>query len=156
MSARAITMLDHHDPSVAAQILTVQHAAYVIEAALIDYPALPPLHETARMIQTSDEQFLGCYAGERLMGVLSFELLVERLHICRLAVHPDFARRGVASRLLISAEKQTNRPTLTVSTAERNTPAVSLYTKHGYAITQRITTPDGLRLIFLTKSRVSA
>lgn len=153
MPPYAIAPLDQRDPATAANILAVQHAAYAVEAALIDYPALPPLHETAGMIQVSAEQFLGCHDGERLIGVLSFELLVERLHICRLAVHPDFARRGVASMLLASAENATHHTTLTVSTAARNTPAIALYKKHGYHITQRITTPDGLQLVFLSCQR---
>ncbi|MCO5186525.1 MAG: GNAT family N-acetyltransferase [Anaerolineae bacterium] len=153
MVAHSVTLLDHRDMVTAAAILAVQHAAYAVEAALIDYPALPPLRETAQTIRNSDEQFLGCREDGRLLGVLSFELLRERLHICRLAVHPDFVRRGVAGALLVSAENLTDRLTITVSTAERNTPAIALYTKHGYAITQHITTPDGLPLVLLTKTR---
>jgi ribosomal protein S18 acetylase RimI-like enzyme len=67
-------------------------------------------------------------------------------------VSPTHFRRGIAARLLEAVE--TIKPGIrqvTVSTAEKNLPAVTLYEKHGYRVTQRTVLDDGLVLVQLQK-----
>lgn len=152
MPSIRITRLDQRDRAIAAQIRDIQRAAYAVEATLIGYPDLPPLRDNVNHIQHSTDSFLGGFLGTSLAGLLSYEQHENRLHICRLAVHPDWTRRGVATALLQAVEQQSVRPMLTVSTAALNAPALTLYQKHGFTLTQRTTTPDGLVLVLLTKS----
>lgn len=59
----------------------------------------------------------------------------EMLYVHTLAVHPDFLRFGVGSRLLYFAEQKANAEnfkTIRLDVYEENLPAVKLYEKHGY------------------------
>ena len=56
---------DLADAALAARVLAVQHAAYAIEAELIGYPDLPPLHETLAALQATEEELLAVRGGRR-------------------------------------------------------------------------------------------
>jgi len=150
----SITVLDHCSAAIAAQMLAIQLAAYRVESELIDYPNLPPLFEEVADLQMSSECFLGCWLGEQLVGVISFDCQHKVVEICRLVVDPTFARRGIGRQLLRAVEEYAvGWRVITVSTAERNLPALNLYEKHGYRIQQRRQLTDGLRLVGLEKVR---
>jgi len=149
-----LAILDQRDPQMAEQIYQLQQVAYAIERDLIDYPDFPPLSVTAHDIQQEEETFLGCWLDDQLAGVLSFTLSPALLDIGRLIVHPIFFRRGIASRLLVAVESHAVAGMqLTVSTAEKNLPAVRLYQKHGYQLMERTVLPDGLVLVRFYKRR---
>jgi ribosomal protein S18 acetylase RimI-like enzyme len=149
-----VTKLNHHDLAIARLILAVQLAGYQVESALIDYPALPPLLENIVDIQTSGEQFLGCWSNDQLVGVLSFERIADVVDICRLVVAPEAARRGVGSQLLMAVEaREVDCRRIVVSTAERNIPAIKLYERNGYHLRKRRQLSDGLRLVEFEKER---
>jgi ribosomal protein S18 acetylase RimI-like enzyme len=121
-----IALLDQRDPLIAEQIYHLQQASYAVERDLIDYPDFPPLAVT---------------------------LTPALLDIGRLIVHPHYFRRGIAGQLLQAVEDYTNVPIrITVSTAEKNLPAVRLYQKHEYHLTERTLLPDGLVLVRFFKS----
>ncbi len=148
-----ISILHHRDPMLAQQIYWLQQAAYTVERDLIDYPDFPPLHVTAQEIQAETEIFLGAWLAGELVGVLSFQRTGTALDIGRLIVHPSAFRRGIASLLLRTVEEHLgSTERITVSTAAKNLPAVQLYQKHGYHLTQRTTLPDGLELVGLCKT----
>jgi len=153
-----IRILNHHDPALAHQIYRLQQAAYTVERDLIDYPDFPPLHVTAQDIQQEAADFLGAWVDGAwvdgaLVGVLSFATTATCLDIERLIVHPQAFRRGIASALLHAVEGYARAAgQLTVSTAAKNLPAVSLYQKHGYQLTQRTTLADGLELVHFFKA----
>jgi ribosomal protein S18 acetylase RimI-like enzyme len=134
------------------QIYQLQQASYAVERDLIDYADFPPLRVTAADIRYEPGIFLGVWAGESLLGILSYTATPQVLDIGRLIVHPSAFRRGVASKLLSAVERNaTGQQHLTVSTAEKNGPAVTLYQKHGYRILKRSELPDGLVLVRFIK-----
>lgn len=148
-----LAILDQRDPQMAEQIYQLQQVAYTIERDLIDYPDFPPLSVTAHDIQQEEETFLSFWVDGQLAGVLSFTLSPDLLDIGRLIVHPTYFRRGVATQLLIAVERHAAAGVqLTVSTAEKNLPAVYLYQKHGYQLTQHTVLPDGLILLRFYKT----
>ncbi|MFZ4657808.1 MAG: GNAT family N-acetyltransferase [Caldilineaceae bacterium] len=148
-----IALLDQRDPLIAEQIYHLQQASYAVERDLIEYPDFPPLAVTAQEIQEEPDTFLGYSLDDRLVGALSFGLMPALLDIGRLIVHPHYFRRGIAGQLLQAVENYTNDPIrITVSTAEKNLPAVRLYQKHGYHLTERTVLPDGLVLVRFFKS----
>ena len=65
--------LDLADAALAARVLAVQHAAYAIEAELIGYPDLPPLHETLEGLQASAEEIWLCAEGDELWASSGLE-----------------------------------------------------------------------------------
>lgn len=143
-----IALLEQRDPHIAEKIYQIQQASYAIERDLIGYPDFPPLLVTAREIQAEADTFLGYWEDRYLAGVLSFTVTPALLDIGRLIVHPSYFRRGIATQLLHAVEHYAaGAMQLTVSTAEKNGPAVSLYQKHGYQLTQRTVLPDGLVLV---------
>jgi ribosomal protein S18 acetylase RimI-like enzyme len=147
-----ISHVNHHEPQIAEQIYQLQQAAYTVERDLIAYPDFPPLRVSAADIQHESGSFLGAWNAAQLVGILSYTMTSHLLDIGRLIVHPSTFRRGVASQLLTAVERYaTARQHLTVSTAEKNYPAVALYLKHGYSVLQRSELPDGLALVRFIK-----
>ncbi|GAB4209536.1 MAG: GNAT family N-acetyltransferase [Roseiflexaceae bacterium] len=149
----SVQQIDQREPLVAQAIYLLQQAAYTVERDLIEYPNFPPLRVTASDIQHEPGVFLGIWEGGRLAGTLSFTCDARLLDIGRLVVHPEAFRRGFASTLLRAAECYDPAcDRITVSTAEKNTPAVALYQKHGYRQSQRTVLPDGLVLVRFVKA----
>jgi ribosomal protein S18 acetylase RimI-like enzyme len=147
-----VSHINHRAPNIAEQIYQLQQASYSVERDLIDYHDFPPLRVTAADIQQEPGIFLGVWAGEALLGILSYTVTPQLLDIGRLIVHPSAFRRGIASKLLSAVERSaTGQQHLTVSTAEKNEPAVALYQKHGYHILKRSQLPDGLVLVRFIK-----
>lgn len=143
-----IQQIDHRDLKIAQEIYAVQQASYAVEQTLIEYADFPPLQVTPTDIQQEDEIFLGYRVGGRLAGVVSFASSPTLLDIGRLIVHPNYFRMGIASQLLQAVESFAEPAMrITVSTAEKNQPAVQIYLKHGYQQTERTVLPDGLVLV---------
>lgn len=130
-----IILLNHRNETTANDIIGVQLPAYRVEAALIEFDGIPALQDTTESLMTSNETFVGCLEEKtgRLAGVISYEIGDEEVDICRLVVHPDYFRRGIATRLLqyVLQHAAVGRVTV-VSTGSRNEPAIALYKRHGF------------------------
>ena len=114
-------------------MLAVQRAAYAIEAELIGYPDLPPLHETLEALQATAEEIWLCSEGDELVGVVGLEHGSDEMVIARLFVAPAWFRRGVGSALVGHALAQAGGRRVRVGTGARNTPALALYERFGFA-----------------------
>lgn len=134
-----IHLLNHHQKEIAEQMLAVQLPAYQIEAELIRFNGIPQLNDTPQSLMSSDEIFIGYFERSKLAGFISFTETEELIDICRLVVHPDFFRKGIASSLLtyLLASKQSIQKVV-VSTGAKNTPAIQLYERFGFAKTKDI------------------
>ena len=113
-------------------MLAVQRAAYAIEAELIGYPDLPPLHETLAALQATEEELWLCEEGGDLVGVVGLEHGEDEMVIARLFVAPAFFRRGVGSALVTQALAQAAGRRVRVGTGARNAPALALYARFGF------------------------
>jgi ribosomal protein S18 acetylase RimI-like enzyme len=128
-----IKQLDHRNGQTAADIIAVQMPAYRVEAALIGFEGIPALRDTADSIMASNEVFVGFVEVGRLAGVIAYETGEEEVDICRLVVHPEYFRRGIAAKLLehVLEHAAAGRRTV-VSTGKDNMPAISLYKRFGF------------------------
>lgn len=124
-----IRPIDLSAEGVAESVVDIQRAAYRVEADLIGFDDIPPLHEDARQVRQHRLQWLGSWEGDRLVGVIGWTLDDDVCDIDRLAVHPDFARRG-HGRALVG--KLLKHRTITVSTGTANAPARRLYESLGF------------------------
>ncbi|MFF2754633.1 GNAT family N-acetyltransferase [Psychrobacillus sp. NPDC058041] len=128
-----IKKLLHQDEKVAAEILEIQVPAYKIEAELIGFNGIPQLQDSIHDIIISKEIFIGYYEESQLTGFISFMNTDELIDICRLVVHPNFFRKGIASILLkhvLEIKKASQH--IEVSTGAKNTPAIQLYERFGF------------------------
>jgi ribosomal protein S18 acetylase RimI-like enzyme len=111
----------------------VQRAAYRVEAELIEFNRIPPLHETADDISGLDLTMLGAVESAELVAIAGYRREGEFVDIDRLAVHPSWFRCGIATLLITEIHRrEVDAQRFDVSTAARNGPAVKLYTTMGY------------------------
>ncbi|SDE40074.1 Acetyltransferase (GNAT) family protein [Paenibacillus sp. UNCCL117] len=114
-------------------LLELQQLAYRIEAELIGFEEIPPLLDSPQTLRESGETFFGHYTGARLTGAVSCRQSARELTICRMMVHPDCFRMGIAGKLLQYVESLAPPGgAIIVSTGTGNIPAVALYEKHGF------------------------
>ncbi|RLQ97505.1 GNAT family N-acetyltransferase [Falsibacillus albus] len=149
-----IKRLDIKNQKTAEQIRELQQAAYQVEARLIDFSDLPPLVETVNDIMALDEIFFGFIVdGKWIAGALSFELEEdESATICRMMVHPDAHRKGIAGKLLEEFFKETSFCTKwQVTTGAANEPAKRLYAKHGFYEDRQFEVVPGLMISSFVK-----
>ena len=130
-----IKEIDFQNISLLKTLFELQQASYQVEAELIQFFEIPPLIESFNDFRQCGETFLGYFEENELVGALSFTIDGEELTICRMIVHPNHFRKGIAQKLLNYVE-ETNKDitVLKVSTGKKNSPAKSLYYKLGYQL----------------------
>jgi ribosomal protein S18 acetylase RimI-like enzyme len=124
--------------------LEIQHRAYRIEADLIGFDGIPPLHESLEELRESKETFLGYFVDDVLAGFVSYEIIGNTLDIGRLVVHPDYFRRGIGQALIAALDGFA--PKLIVSTGAANQPARKLYENLGFSLLEEISLPVGVKI----------
>lgn len=150
-----MTLLNLEDPATRQAVLALQQAAYPHEARLLGRQTLPPMTETQEQLAASGETVMGLYRQDRLAALAGWTLEDRVLELCRVAVHPDFFRRGCASRLLDAAEAAARAACavgMSVSTGGENLPAVALYRSHGFVLTDRFLVDGDLAMVRLYKA----
>ena len=114
-------------------MLAVQHAAYAIEAELIGYPDLPPLHETLEGLQASAEEMWLCVGGRRARGRRrAWSTARTRWSSRGSSWRPPASGSGVGSALVGHALAQAGGRRVRVGTGARNAPALALYERFGF------------------------
>lgn len=130
-----IKLLDHKNIESAEQIIKLQKASYIVEAELIGFMQIPPLVEIPEDIISSKEIYYGYFVKQDLAGIISYTIEKDVLDICKVAVHPDFFKRGIATELIKLVEQIDGINSIIVSTGLKNSPAVKLYTSLGFVET---------------------
>ena len=152
MAEPGIEPLDAADPVVAAEIHRVMMASYAVEAQVLGVDDFVPLRRTVERIRTSPTRFFGAAPAGRLAGVAEVDMSNPRgPNLDALVVHPEGFRTGLGSALVRHVIGQFGAAPLTVSTGERNAPAIALYEKLGFAIERRWRTPDGIPMVTLLR-----
>lgn len=142
-----IKRIDISQSAAAVEVLRVQLVAYKVEAELIGFAELPPLKETIKELQRSEETFYGFYVNEQLNGVVSLKIEDNVMDIYRLFVHPEQFRKGIARKLLIFIQdSEKGFEEITVSTAAGNQPAIHFYVKSGFSVISEVKTVEGLAI----------
>lgn len=125
------------DAKIAEEFLNLQQLSYRVEAEIIGFAQIPPLFETIQDLLDSEEHYLGYFDDGKLVGALSYEMSNEEnivsVHICKMIVHPEHFKKGIASQLLRHLfEHKTDADEFVVSTGAKNDPAIQLYKKFGF------------------------
>jgi ribosomal protein S18 acetylase RimI-like enzyme len=128
-----IKHLDIKDANTAKQIVDLQKKSYIIEAELIGFYEIPPLKDTIDTVMKCEEVFYGYYEDNVLAGLISYKLEEDLMDIYRVAVCPEYFRKGIARKMIEFIEANNKGAgRITVSTGLKNQPAVSLYLKLGF------------------------
>ncbi|WP_431960118.1 GNAT family N-acetyltransferase [Actinacidiphila sp. bgisy160] len=149
--------LDLSDPDTLRQLWDLQRASYAVEARLIGFDGIPPLHESLEQLRACDESFLGVRDESGLVGAVAWARLPNgALDICRLVVHPVAHRRGVATALLDALDSIEPAELTVVSTGTANLPALALYRRRGFVpVVERRIVP-GVSVTLLERRTASA
>jgi ribosomal protein S18 acetylase RimI-like enzyme len=151
----AVAPLDLADDATLAELIALQRASYGVEADLVGAPSLPPMHETAEQLRACGETFLGLRRTGRLLGAVAYKRDGATVDIHRLVVHPAAFRRGVATALLDALEgRETGAGRWVVGTSAANAPALALYARRGFHVTEERTLPGGIRYLGLERPGV--
>lgn len=134
-------------------LLALQIASYRVEAELIGFDDIPPLKDGIQSIREAKETFYGFFVddheGRSLAGAISFEREGCIVTICRMMVHPNFFRKGIASSLLqhiMKEQELAGAARFIVSTGTANLPAIRLYEGYGFIQRRIFTVPPGVSL----------
>ena len=147
-----IKRLDTKDSKTAEQIVDLQKKSYLIEAELINFYDIPPLKDTIDTIIQCDEVFYGYYTEDVLAGLISYKLEEDLVDIYRVAVHPEYFRRGIAKQLIQFIEDVNKGiEKIIVSTGLKNRPAVSLYLKLGFRRVSEVEVAEGVYVVSFEK-----
>lgn len=146
-----IQLLDNKNRITAEQIIKLQKASYIVEAELIGFMQIPPLLELPEDILNSEETYYGYFEEENLGGIISCTIDKGVLDICKVAVHPDFFKRGIATQLIKLVEQTEGIRSIIVSTGLKNEPAVKLYTSLGFVETYVCEVAQGIHIIHFEK-----
>jgi HAD superfamily hydrolase (TIGR01509 family) len=149
-----ITDLDITDPAIALAVLELQRRSYRVEAELIGTDAIPPLTETEEELRTCGERFLGAFLDDRLAGIVSWKFDGETVDVHRLAVDPEFFRRGIGVALVraVAAAEPAARRTI-VRTGAENDPAKALYLGEGFVEIGEREVGGGVRVSLFERTR---
>ncbi len=138
------------DISITEKILKLQKSSYQIEAELIHYYKIPPLIETLNELINSTETFVVYENQQEIIGFLSYQIQQQNVEICRLAIHPNHLKNGIATKLFNFLLTIKNIKQYIVSTAEKNLSAITFYLKNGFVETHK-STVDNLVLVHFVK-----
>lgn len=87
-----------------------------------------------------------------ILGYVGLTHVLDEGYISNVATAPEFRRLGVADKLIYALEEKAREKKLaflTLEVRQSNTPAISLYQKHGFA-------PVGVRKNYYEKPREDA
>ena len=95
---------------------------------------------------------LGAFEGDELVGYIINSRYVDAWHVMNVAVHPDYRRRGIATRLLerlFELTKDDGRRGYTLEVRVSNAGAIDLYERLGFG-------RRGVRRSYYTDNREDA
>ncbi|MNJ43283.1 Acetyltransferase (GNAT) family protein [compost metagenome] len=141
--------LDVTNYDTARRMIEVQIPAYKVEAELIGYDGIPQLMDTVELMMQCQEKCIGYDVDGELAAFVSYEETEQEVEICRLVVHPDHFRKGIATMLVEHVvERIAQGRTIQVSTGALNFPAKGLYQAFGFRQVKDVEVAPG---VFITQ-----
>lgn len=137
----------------AGEVLTVQRAAFVSEAAIYGSVDMPPLTQTLPELEAelrSESGFAARIDG-RLVGAIRFVERDGMLLIGRIAIAPDMQGEGIGRKLLAAAEEASGADVAELFTGSLSEANLRLYEACGYEEHERVPDGDGIAQVFLRK-----
>ena len=148
-----ISQLGHTKENIARSIRDVFQASYAVEAELLKAVDFPPLKRPLEDFINSSNTFFGFWIGNELVAVAEIKYEQNFFHIQSLVVHPNFFRRGVASKIMTFVIEQYGSKMLMVETGLDNAPAIALYKRFGFVEVKQWMTDIGIMKVRFERPR---
>ena len=134
-------------------VLSVQRAAFTVEAQLYGDPSLPPLRESREQLIADLDRSLGLVAldSDRVVGSVRVRVEGTSLHIARLSVAPEQQGRGLGTLLLARAESVAAAEEALLFTGHLSASNLRLYARAGYVEQRRVRVDERVTLVYLSK-----
>ncbi len=152
-----IINLDVNNLETAKSLLNVQIPSYRVEAEIIGFDGIPQLRDTAEKLMQSNEKFIGYIMNDNLVASISYTEDHNKVNICRLVVHPDYFRKGIAKALVehvinsIAINKR-----IVVTTGAKNSPAKNLYFQLGFHEVENIEVAPNIYITLMERNRIES
>ena len=148
-----IEQIDNTNPYFARKIYEIFQASYPVEANLIgvELADFPPMQRTQDDFLQSDTSFYAKYEGDEVVAVMELRFKTDALHIQSLVVHPEHFRKGIGAELIDFSFRSYPVSCYTVETGAANDPAIALYEKMGFEITETYMTAVGIEKVKMKK-----
>lgn len=138
--------------ALAGAIHGMMQAAYTVEAEWLGVRDFAPLRRPLASLLAAPTRFHVAWWGERLAGAAEVDSVTDGVpNLDALVVAPAWFRRGVGRALVEHVLRTHGGAPLTVSTGERNAPAIALYVGCGFAIARHWHTDDGIPMVTLRR-----
>lgn len=106
-----------------------------------DPPWNKPIDVIRNKIAFQPEWFFVCHCDETLVGTVLAGYDGVRGWVQKVATHPDYRRRGIASLLMNTAEqalREAGCPKINLQTSADNASAIEFYKEAGYELEDRV------------------
>ncbi|MGB6309238.1 MAG: GNAT family N-acetyltransferase [Steroidobacteraceae bacterium] len=144
------------------ELLTLQRAAFLLDAQLYGNPFLPSLTQTLEQLRAEaadpNRVFLAAKRGARLVGSVRALRQGRIIHISRLMTAPDVTGGGIGGSLLsaIEAAMEENAYFFELCTGTKSTVNIGMYQRRGYRIVNETIDEAGVNIVNMSKPVVVA
>ncbi|MFC4532914.1 GNAT family N-acetyltransferase [Sphaerisporangium dianthi] len=150
-----MTPIERARPEDAGEILTLQRAAYVVEAQLYGDPFIAPLVESLEGVRAAIDSatVLKAVDGGRIVGAVRGRLGDRAGLIGRLVVAPDRQGLGLGTALMraIEDEMSSQVKAFDLFTGHLSEGNLRLYRRLGYRETRRERVHEHLTMVYMRK-----
>lgn len=141
----------------AGELLTLQRAAFLVEAQLYGTTDIEPLNQTLDELEAElgDVVCLAALNGARIVGSVRMAARGPVAEIARLMVAPDWQGQGVGTRLMSTVERWApdDIQRFELVTGHKSTANIALYNRLGYSVFRRHRANDLITFVHMTKPR---
>ncbi len=161
-SSRVDVIIERLKDEDIGELLTLQRAAYLLDAQLYGDPFLVPLTQTLEELQTEaadpNRIFLAAKRGARLVGSVRALRQGRIIHISRLMTAPDLTRCGIGGSLLgaIEMAMEENAYFFELCAGAKSTANIAMCQRRGYRIVNESTDESGIAVVNMSKPVVVA
>lgn len=88
-------------------------------------------------LRQNSYHFFGCFENDKILGYGSVTIVADESYVNRIAVVPEFRKKGIGKLLLaslISTAKENNASFISLEVRKSNTVAIKLYSDSGFEI----------------------
>ena len=139
-----IKKVKNYKDNVCIRIHNLFQSSYNIEAKLLKVNNFPPLSRTIEDIKNSDNIFYAFLVEKSFVSIAEIKINKKYTHIQSLVVHPNFFRKGLASKMILFIISTFKSNLFIVETGVDNYPARNLYEKYGFVEKKRWLTDHGV------------